>query len=704
MRSSLVSLALLFFFSPVLAQTFSGFTSDYRPHAETTLVVEQSYYAPDSVASVALFQTIEPGWHTYWVNPGDSGEPVQVIWDLPEGFKASPLSYPVPHAIPYGPLTNFGYEEEAVFLTDITIPNGADGNYEIQGHAIWLACSDICVPEEAKLSASIHVTTAEPDPNDGSVRPDNPEFNEWRSRLPVPASFGVEYQANEGTISFAFDIGSLSTGQKPNIHFFPIKSGFIDNAAPQSASWSADGPVLSIKSGYKFSEPNAARPDEIAGVLVIEEETGDGILRAGYEVTAVPGIIPAGNNRDGLTLPLALAFAFLGGLILNLMPCVFPVLFIKVLGLIKTREMSAGHAKVDGLVYMSGVVISFLVIAGLLIGLRQTGQAIGWGYQLQNPVFVFVLTCMMFVIGLSLITQISFGAGLSGTGDQLARRSGLTGTFFTGVLATVVATPCTAPFMAAALGFALGRPPAEALLIFSFLGLGMAAPFTLACFYPPLLSRLPKPGPWMETLRQFFAFPMFAAAAWLGWVLSEQIGSSAVIYLTGAIIGLSFLFWLESKIKSRSTGWAAFAAGLVIITATAFSLGDKGAISNPINTSHDSDYGISWEPFSRSAIKSGLADGRPVFVNMTAAWCITCKVNERLVFTSNDVHQALAEKNVLMLKGDWTNYDPAITAMLEDYGRSGVPLYLYFSKSDPEGTLLPQILTEDVFLDAISHS
>lgn len=396
------------------------------------------------------------------------------------------------------------------------------------------------------------------------------------------------------------------------------------------------------------------------------------------------------DNPDQLWVWQALVFAFLGGIILNLMPCVFPVLSIKVLSLVQ------GHGKelkLHGLMYTLGIVASFLAFAGLLLIAKAGGQAVGWGFQLQSPGLVTALAYLFFVMGLAMAGYIQLGSSLMGVGQSLTEKSGLQGSFFTGVLAAVVASPCTAPFMGAALGFALTQPAYVCLAVFIALGLGMAIPLLLLCFLPQFTQNLPKPGLWMETLKEFFAFPLYISAIWLLWVLTNQAGSDMMLATCIGAVAIAFAFWI---LRRPAKGWTNKFYKILAVLALIL------AIFVPYNSVKNRDHDKRWQAYSPESLAEFRAQGRPVFIDVTADWCITCKVNERTTLTSKDVEAAFDELNVATLKADWTNADPQIKELLRDYGRIGVPLYVWFPAGDKQrGIVLPQILTPAIVIDAI---
>ena len=502
-----------------------------------------------------------------------------------------------------------------------------------------------------------------------------------------------------------------ATGLKPdsvkNATFFPYNETAIDNAAEQVMTVDASGLHLTLAR----AAPAEPAPTVLPGVLNIEEATGAGTARLAFAYGDEP-VLPAvavapdapaspaaAAPLETLSLFAAAGLAFLGGLILNLMPCVFPVLSIKVLGLVRHAGESAARVRLHGLAYTAGVLASFLGLAGLLIALKGGGAVIGWGFQLQSPVVVAALAYLLFAMGLSLSGAVHLGGRLAGIGDGLARRSGLEGSFFTGVLATVVATPCTAPFMGSAVGFALTQSAGVALVVFASLGLGLALPFLALTLWPPALRALPRPGAWMETLKQALAFPVYATVAWLIWVLAQQVDPRGLMAGLIGLVLVGFSAWAWERGRNAASGMGRVAQGaallaLVAVAALSATLGYDRA--SPVAQARSE--GI--EPFTQARLDTLVGERRPVFVNLTAAWCITCAVNETTSLSTQAVRAAMTARGVTYLKGDWTNQNPEITRLLEKHGRSGVPLYLLFSGAG-EPQVLPQILTEGTVLSAL---
>jgi thiol:disulfide interchange protein len=657
------------------------------------LVAETASITAGAMLWVDLHLRVKPGWHIYWQNPGDSGLPTAIDWKLPPGFAAGQILWPVPEHFAQNGIGNYGYAGSADLLVPITAPeNIAPGQTALlTAEASWLACSDICIPGNASLSLRFPVATqlAAPDP---AVAP---LFRRARERLPIPAPFETRFAADASAFRLLVPASALTGLHNPTGIFFPVTESLIDAAAEPRVDRHAEGLEILLR---KASAGTAA-PATLDGVLSLRG--AEGAERA-FQISANPAPLPP--VESGVAWWRALLLAFAGGVVLNAMPCVFPILSLKLLSLAKQAHEHRSEQLSNGLAYTAGVLASFAALGGALIALRAGGQAVGWGFQLQSPIFVAVLAYLFFAMGLSLSGVVGFGPSLAGTGGRLAGRPGLAGTFFTGVLATIVATPCTAPFMGAALGFALIAPAALAIGIFLALGLGLAAPYLIATLVPGWRRLLPQPGAWMDFLKQLLAFPLYGTVAWLLWVVIQEVAPDEAF---GALLGLvlvGFAVWIYGRTRlaaplGRSLGTGIAVAGSVAAVFLAASL-TAGGEAVPANAARN---GLPYEPFTTQRLAALEIEGKPVFVNLTASWCVTCLINERVALDSEAVRKAFAERGIVPLKGDWTSQNPEITGFLQQFGRSGVPLYLlYIGKGKP--LMLPQILTVASVLDALHRS
>jgi thiol:disulfide interchange protein DsbD len=698
-----LSLGLLAPGAPAFAQ--SGALPDAEPKVNASFIAEHPAVTPGGKVTIALRELIRENWHTYWVNPGDSGAPTIINWELPEGWTAAAPQFPYPERIPVGPLMNFGYENEVVLLSDLTAPaNAAPGQtVTLEADVMWLVCSDVCIPEETHLSLPLNIAADAPPPS-----AENAElFAAARAKLPHASPWKARYQVSDTRFGLLIEAPELASARPKSAVFYPYTDGMVQPAAPQSAGTASGGLVLQSAPGWKMTTAEKrSAVENIKGILVL---TGaDGRVDA-LDLEALPGPVPAAMvalvGDSNLGLLTAMLFAALGGLILNLMPCVFPVLSMKALALAAKRD-APEKARALALAYGTGVLMSFAALAVLLIALQAGGAAVGWGFQLQQPLFVTLLALLMFAIGLNLSGLYEIGGGtLAGAGEKLTRSSGATGSFFTGVLAVVVATPCTAPFMGAAMGYALTQNAGFALAVFLALGVGFALPFVLLGVFPRALRILPKPGAWMTSLRQIIAFPMYGAAIWLVWVLSLQTGSEGLLVALASALALAFGLWALGRAQASdgSARRAGFATAAIAVLGAAALTSYAGTFSPPAVAAPQAaaESAIAYEPYTAARLEALRAEGRPVFINATAAWCITCLVNERVALSGDDLKNEFEQKKVAALKADWTNQNLEITALLSSQQRSGVPLYLYYAPGAQAPVVLPQILTESIVLAAL---
>jgi thiol:disulfide interchange protein/DsbC/DsbD-like thiol-disulfide interchange protein len=716
MRALKIWLFALLFASPG-AFALSGNTVA-TDNVKARLVSEVTAIGPGQSFWVALELDIRDGWHTYWRNPGDSGEPTKLTWQLPSGFTAGDIVWTTPHRFEIAPLVNYGYAKHAVHLVQITAPNDlkAGTPVSLAAKAGWLVCSDVCIPEDASLRLTIPVSAQAGgvDPNSATL------FTTARSELPSaqPAPTSARIQGDKLIITLSREWGA-TLSQITSLAFFPYDEGGIEYATPQTLARTKDTVDLAMKVGYQPPKAGAIR-----GVLVVTEQNGtqtdtvpieiaaDFSGAGAAQVKAGPRFAPLAqsNKEPERSLATLMLFAVLGGLILNLMPCVFPVLSIKALNVMEQAKKHPAAVRAKGLVFAAGVIVSMLCLAGVLLVLRAGGEQLGWGFQLQSPLFVTLLVYLLLAVGLNLSGVFEVGGGLAGVGDNLTQGDSYSASFFTGVLATLVATPCSAPFMAPAVGAALTQAPFNALCIFAALGVGIALPFVLLSFAPWMRRVLPKPGAWMDTLKQVFAFPVYATAAWLLWVVAQETSPFGLgAALAGSIL-VALAAWSFQKSRSSAGG-----SRITVIATAVISL--LLAIFLPIRfadvaAAAPSDAALlmpgvdEWQPYSAARVAELNAAGRPLLVNFTASWCLTCLVNERNAFSDAAVQEIFRDKKVTLMKGDWTNRDPAITKALAAFGRAGVPLYLVYNgkPGSTEPVVLPQLLTAGVVQSAFADT
>lgn len=657
-------------------------------HVTARLVAQRTEVAPGDTIDLALVLDIRPGWHTYWRNPGDSGEAPRIEWKLPPGVTAGTIEWPVPERIPVGPLANYGYSGRALHRIPLTVsadwPTGEP--IAIRADVDWLVCKEECIPEQATLGLTL-ATAAETGPIDPNA---TDVFSVLERRLPFAETVEATLYGTGTEPVLSVDLAALPFPPK-EAYFFAGEWGLIEHAAQQPMEVSDGRLRLRLPPG---SNTASARPD---GLLVIARDEQSAALE--LAVTRAVHSAPSRAPETPLSFPVALGFALLGGLVLNLMPCVFPVLAIKALSLSAQGGANSRVRIAHGLAYTGGVLGFFAALGILLLSLRAGGTAVGWGFQLQSPAFVALMAYLFFVLGLSLAEAANLGDRLTRVGSGWMG-SGVGGAFATGGLAALVAAPCTAPFMGAALGYAVTLPWPPALAIVLVLGLGLALPFLALSLIPGLARCLPKPGRWMETLKQGFAFPMFATAAWLVWVLGVQTGADGVGLVLAGMVLLAFALWLRERLVARPR-LAAASLGIGVIAALALGISIQTVSVGPPNAPDATAGGLQPRGYSADRLAQARASARPVFVNMTAAWCITCLVNERVALSSDALAAAFIAQDILYLKGDWTRRDPEITAYLSSFGRTGVPLYVFYpSGADP--VLLPQILTEQSVLSTVS--
>lgn len=667
------------------------------------LVADVAAIQPGQEFDVALRLEMDPHWHVYWINPGDVGFPPQVEWDLPEGFEVGEFIFPTPERIPFPPLLSYGYEGELFLVAKMTAPESLEVGepVRIQASANWLVCEEACIPGNADLALELPVTST-----GESLAASNyaDDIASTLASLPTEASGGeIATESLGDTLVVTLQWDGLEGVKLEDPYFYIEQDSVADSAKPQT--FDLNGNVLRIavpKSEY-FEEPEGG----YSGLLYSENGfesaggrsavrfhvTGDLASMAAPQTAAVSQSFQVGFGQ-------ALLYAFLGGMILNLMPCVFPVLSIKVLGFVQQSGEDKGKILKHGVLFTLGVLISFWVLAGVLIALRAAGESIGWGFQLQQPAFVIVMLVVMFLFGLSLAGVFEVGTSAVSLQGKVKGNDYL-GSFFSGVIATAVATPCTGPFMGPALGFALTLSAFQSLTVFTFLALGMAAPYLILSANPSLINKLPRPGAWMETFKQVMAFPMFATCIWLIWLLGGHVGNDGLIFVLGGLLVIALGAWIYGRWSTPSR--KAFTRRLSGAIAVLVVLGGIWMML-PREAGADSGNDVQWQAYSPDLVEELSRSGRPVFVDFTADWCLTCKANEIRLFSSDKVKDRIQEMDVALVQGDWTKKDPVITKALEAYGRSSVPLYLlYDGNGGSEPKVLPQVLSPDAFIEYLDE-
>ncbi|WP_363378205.1 protein-disulfide reductase DsbD domain-containing protein [Brevundimonas sp.] len=679
------------------------------------LVPMSQWAAPGSTAVVAVRQDIEPGWHTYWRNPGDSGGPTELDWTLPGGVEAGEIVWPLPERQRLQSLMNYGYSDQVYLPVPIEIPaDAAPGSVlSLSVDALFMVCSDqMCVPDQLTLTLDLRV-------NDGEA-PLNRAHGAVIARIletaprPGDLTARVTRQGEELLLSVTGE--ALTDEGLSDVYFFPFEGGVIDHPADQPGERGTNGLSLSLTAGRAILTGGLNSP--IAGVLSTSRGAWEIIAEVGEPLagTTGEGALAEGAAPTGVGVFLQAAlFALIGGVILNLMPCVFPILAMKAAALSASAH-EPGEARRDGLAFLAGVLTTFLILAVALITLRAAGEAVGWGFQLQSPGVIAGLALLMLAVGLNLsgvfnVGMAAQGFAEGGAGGRLSRLPGGAGAFFTGVLAVVVAAPCTAPFMAFALGAALIMPAPMAVAVFLMLGLGLALPYVAVSLSPGLLKRFPRPGPWMDRLKGVLAFPMYGAALWLVWVFARQAGAeSLALLMTGALmlaLGLFLWGWRQAA-RAEGRGGAASTVAAVLSMVAAVGLTGAGAslarAPDAPGAMGGGDSALSSTPWSPEAVQAARAEGRVVFVNFTADWCVTCKINERAALASDRVRSAVETTGAVYMIADWTLRDDAIARELERHGRSGVPLYLVYRPGSDAPRILPQLLTPGLVAEALNDA
>jgi thiol:disulfide interchange protein DsbD len=708
LRRIMLAAGLALLAAPVAAQPVK------TPHVEAELVAARTALTPGAPLLAALRLKMAPGWHTYWQNPGDSGLPTTLAWTLPDGVTAGTIEWPAPMLLPVGPLANIGYEGEVLLLTELR-PGASlakSAPVTLKARADWLVCKEICIPEGADLTLTLPVAAdAAADP-----RWDVP-LTAARAALPQPLAAGWQLAAQgEGaTVTLTLTPPAGAAAADPGaLQFFPFAEAQVEPSRPQKLTREGGAFKLALPVAVTYTGGFT----RVAGVITAANGF-DGAARAATIDVPLAGAVTAGPKAalaaapvlnltppapagDRLTLAAAVLFALIGGMILNLMPCVFPVLSIKVLGF-ATHHDSASTLRREAGAYAGGVVLTFVVLGLGLAALRAAGEQLGWGFQLQSPGVVTALAILFFVLALNLSGVFEFGQlAPSGVAGWSAKNRTVDA-FGSGVLAVVVASPCTAPFMGAALGYALSGSTAITLAVFVALGVGMALPYVLLAWFPGWRRRLPRSGAWLGRFKQLLAFPLYATVIWLAWVLGTQRDNDAVLRLLAVLLAVGFVLWTWRIVRTggaRPWGIAGLAA-LACAAVLAWPLfGADSEAAAPAKGASAAESG-DWAPFTPTVVAELTGAGRAVFIDFTAAWCVTCQVNKRLVLNTADVRRGFAQSNVALVRADWTRRDPAITAALTALGRSGVPVYVLY-RPGKAPLLLPEVLQQQVILDALA--
>lgn len=693
-------------------------------HVTLELVSGDTALVPGKSSTVAVRLKMDDHWHTYWANPGDSGLPTEIAWTLPDGIKAGPIQWPAPQWINYFDMVSYAYEGEIFLLVDLDVAGDLEvsGSVNLAARVDFLVCKEACIPGGADLSLTIPVApTAEATSYRTQIQKTREQLPqslpEWEMKVVDNGeSFALSVLAPEG-ISF----------EDRDVTYFSL-DGWVVASEPRTSL--AQGRVLSMVMPKTEYEPEDSK-DRFQGVLFSEEAWDEeGLFNAlqvdlpfspdeevatwlgsiaGSPVSIFAGSegapLSSGSESPKGMLTLML-FALIGGLLLNLMPCVFPVLSIKVLGFVQQAGEEKSKVKLHGMVFTLGVLISFWILAIVFLALRAAGQEIGWGFHLQAPGFVALLTSIIFLFGLNLSGVFEIGESLTGAGSQLQAKSGYSGSFFSGVLATLVATPCTAPFMGTAMGVIVTLSTLQSMAIFTALAFGVALPYLVLSFFPAFLEMLPRPGAWMETFKKALAFLLYGTVVWLAWVFGSQVGVNgmAALLLGLVIMGIAAWVWGNwgNLAKKKSVRTVALIVALPLLLSGGYIQYWATHFEPPemvLNAGSFGD-GIQWQAYSPETVSALVSEGKTVYVDFTATWCLTCQVNKKVAFTSDEVIEYFIDNDVVALKGDWTRRDPVITRELQRFGRNGVPTNIIYRPSG-EDTLLPEVLTPGIVLDAL---
>lgn len=683
-----LGLAALLLCIPLTTPATADSAISRSDHTEVQLVAATQSVTPGATIDFALRMRMDDHWHTYWINPGDAGLETRLRWTLPEGWQAGEILWPTPMTFDLEGIVNYGYEGEIFLIVPIKVSTTAapDSDVTVKLRAEWLECDDICKPGSADLALTIPVTSGDDAPSDWAA-----PIAESRANLPQPLP---EWEAQAWFENEKFTVilrNEEATHDPSPVTFYSVDAQ-INPDSPQPAEFN-DGQLVIELTKSRFAQLGTSLPGVIAAANGWDPQRPAVALAVNPEIQKGPA--PAMVAQTATPAPrlslLVILGAFVGGLILNLMPCVFPVIGIKIMGFVNQAGETRGHVVLHGLVFSLGVLVSFWALAGVLIALRSGGEQLGWGFQLQSPAFVLVLTFLLFIFALCLSGLFDFGVRAMGVGSKLSAKSGLNGTFFSGILATVVATPCAAPFLAPALGVALALPPIDSIVVFTAIAIGLATPYLLLSAFPAMISLLPKPGAWMETFKQLMAFPLYATVGYLIWVLAGQVDASRFLNILFALVLVAMACWVYGRYGSlgRPTGQRAIG-----ISAAALLLASGVALSF-----HEEHSDIDWQPWSTAAVEEMLDAGRPVYIDFTARWCATCQVNKRVAFSSAEVVRLFRQNNVATFVADWTNHDPAITDALAQYGRSAVPFNIIYFPDRDEPVILPEILTPDIVIN-----
>ena len=684
----------------ILLITLNVFAQQNENLVDAKLISEVKTIQPGNSFWIGLNLKMQDEWHTYWKNAGDAGMASYINWNLPEGFTASEIHWPYPQKIYMSGLANYGYEGETTLLIKITPPQNYDkDSVTLKAHAEWLVCKVECLPGNADLEITLPISNNPPVINDENLE----KIADAKFNIPIESQeWKIEAVKNNDYVIIKVNPTNNYNYELTDLYFYPNKNGIYQNAADQKFEFKNGSYFLTVLlENFRTEEPS-----ELNGILVASNgwrgENSEKALKTSIKFIENFDV----SSESNLSIIAAVFFAFLGGLILNLMPCVLPVLSIKVMGFVNHKDQSRKKSFSNGLWFTIGVLISFWVLVALLLILREGGEALGWGFQLQSPIFIFLISIFLFLFALNLFGVFEFGSSLTAIENKIDTQKGKFSNFLSGVTAAIVATPCTAPFMGTALGFALTQSALVNFLIFTSLGFGMAFPYLLLSIFPKWMKVIPKPGEWMIKLKQFMGFLLVATVIWLVWVFGLQKGNDAVIVLLISLLISALAAWVYGNwgmiyIKPAKRYSAQAISVLLIAVSIYFGITNSSDAAAQNNIINNSSY-IDWQKYDKQKVDSLLINGKPVFIDFTAAWCLSCQVNERVALNNKEVADKFKELGITTFKGDWTNKDEEITKALASYGRNSVPLYILYDGENAEPKKLPEILTKSIVLDALN--
>ena len=684
----------------ILLITLNVFAQQNENLVDAKLISEVKTIQPGNSFWIGLNLKMQDEWHTYWKNAGDAGMASYINWNLPERFTASEIHWPYPQKIYMSGLANYGYEGETTLLIKITPPKNYDkDSVTLKAHAEWLVCKVECLPGNADLEITLPISNNPPVINDENLE----KIADAKFNIPIESQeWKIEAVKNNDDVIIKVNPTNNYNYELTDLYFYPNKNGIYQNAADQKFEFKNGSYFLTVLlENFRTEEPS-----ELNGILVASNgwrgENSEKALKTNTKFIENFDV----SSESNLSVIAAVFFAFLGGLILNLMPCVLPVLSIKIMGFVNHKDQSRKKSFSNGLWFTIGVLISFWVLVALLLILREGGEALGWGFQLQSPIFIFLISIFLFLFALNLFGVFEFGSSLTAIENKIDTQKGKFSNFLSGVTAAIVATPCTAPFMGTALGFALTQSALVNFLIFTSLGFGMAFPYLLLSIFPKWMKVIPKPGEWMLKLKQFMGFLLVATVIWLVWVFGLQKGNDAVIVLLISLLISALAAWVYGNwgmiyIKPAKRYSAQAISMLLIAVSIYFGITNTSDAAAQNNIINNSSY-IDWQKYDKQKVDSLLINGKPVFIDFTAAWCLSCQVNERVALNNKEVADKFKELGITTFKGDWTNKDEEITKALASYGRNSVPLYILYDGENAEPKKLPEILTKSIVLDALN--